>query len=242
MKKAFLTVLMTITGLGTLFAGDISTFVNLGFSPDGKYFMFGQHGLQPDRGKAYAEVYVVDIAANKFVSNGALKGEFGIAFDPGQTALGAMINLLESNVSLKERFRIDHLKTGRLLYLDVEDPAAGKEKDPTMDAAPVEDAANSLEFRDFATGRSFRMSLVQNAEESGGDVRSSFYILMDVSEASGQTHNYTVGHPHFKRSGITGYRIVRVIAGPDNRSLVLIISKMDRDSNVRYMVETIKLK
>jgi predicted secreted protein len=245
MKKVFLTAIICTLFGASVYAGDSSTFVNLGFSPDGKYFMFGQYGLQPSKGVAYAEMYLVDVNGNTFVSNGSAKGEYGVSFDPGQSALGALVNLLEANVALKERYKIDHLKTGRLLYVEVEVPEGETSENMTPDAeAEPKDAEGSeaLEFRDFTTGRTFKMSLVQSVEGSGSSIRSSFYILMEVADSNGFVQTYTVGHPNFKRKMIAEYAIGRVIAGPDNRSLVIIISKKDTDNNIRYMVETVRLK
>jgi predicted secreted protein len=40
----------------------------IGFSPDGKFFAFEQYGVQDGSGFAYSDIFVIDIAANQWVS------------------------------------------------------------------------------------------------------------------------------------------------------------------------------
>ena len=44
MKKSFVCSLFLIIGLSAVHAGDVATFVDKGFSEDGKYYVFGQYG------------------------------------------------------------------------------------------------------------------------------------------------------------------------------------------------------
>ena len=73
MKKSFVCTLFLIFGLTALSAGDVATFVDKGFSEDGKYYVFGQYGVTDKKFQGWAELYQVDIAANDYTDNGVFK-------------------------------------------------------------------------------------------------------------------------------------------------------------------------
>ena len=57
----------------TIFAGDAAVFDDIGFSSDGKYYLFGQYGKTDKTYKAWAEIYTVDVAKNDFVKGEVYK-------------------------------------------------------------------------------------------------------------------------------------------------------------------------
>ena len=60
MKKIAL-ALVFIMCASFIFSGDIAQYVNLGFSSNSKYFMFGQYGISSEDTKAFAETFIVDV-------------------------------------------------------------------------------------------------------------------------------------------------------------------------------------
>ncbi len=66
MKRTVICLLLVFSA-ALISAGDLAVLENLGFSADGRYFMFGQHVLVTDSGQAYAETAVVDVSSNDFV-------------------------------------------------------------------------------------------------------------------------------------------------------------------------------
>jgi predicted secreted protein len=210
------------------FAGDVATFVNLGFSPDSAYFMFGQYGIDPAAGKPYAETYLVDNKRNDFVAKGVARKAFDAALEPGQDASGAMFALVGESQNLVKKYKIDHLKPGRLLYvlMDGQEPPA------------------VLSFRDFKNGSSYEVSLNQRATESKGVAAASFGIALTYTAKDGTVKRVVGGNPDIKRDGVRAYVIRRIIAAPDEKALVFIVEKrmVDKgDPAVRYMVEALKL-
>lgn len=211
-----------------VFAGDVATFVNLGFSPDSAYFMFGQYGADQATGSPYAETYLVDNKRNDFVPKGVARKTFEAKLEAGQDASGAFYALFADEVALARKYKIDHLLPGRLLYilLDGEVPPA------------------ILSFRDFKTGASYEVALNQKAAESGGSVSSSFGLAVTLAAKDGSSKRATGGNPDIKREGVKEYVIRRIIAAPDERTLIFIVEKRMQakgDSAIRYMVEAIKL-
>ncbi len=204
-------------------AGDVAQFVNLGFSNDGTYFMFGQFGVAEKDSSAWADTFIVDVRANAFAQKGLQSFAGTQPVDPGSNGLGALLNTLAVSLPRTKQLHIDHLATGRLLYV-------------LLDGAQ---AADSLEFRDFQTGRSYKVDLTQTATDAG----ASFSIAVSVTEKDGTAHSFTAGAPSYTRKGVKAYHIKQIILDPDGVSLVFVVQKEEQDghgANIRYMVETAK--
>ena len=73
MKKILLVGVALLFSAMALSAGDVATFVDKGFSEDGKYYVFGQYGKTDKKFQGWAELYQVDIAANDYTDNGVFK-------------------------------------------------------------------------------------------------------------------------------------------------------------------------
>lgn len=209
-----------------LFAGDVANFINLGFSPDSKYFFFGEYGVN-DHSNPYAALFGVDVPTNTFVSNGVHRKTFDTSATVGQDGLGAFLTLFGDSLPLSRRYHINNVLVGRELYLYV---------DGTESRAHIE-------FRDFRKNNRYDITLRQTKYGSGATVSSSFYINLTIHDSQGNVLQYTVGLPNYRRQGVESYRITKVILGPDNRSLVFVVQKRERDQDgvdIRYMVETVK--
>lgn len=224
--RVFLIIIFLIL-CGVLFAGDFATFQNLGFSTDGKYFMFAQYGAAEKTALPYAELFVVDVAANRFVPEGVEKASYNHPIQPGLDGQGALFNLLADSVNLKKRWGINHALTGRLVYI-------------LLDGA---EPKSQLEFRDFQGKKKYRITLVQSSSGSGNEVKASFHLLVTVEDETGRFASHTVGLPDHWRKGVRRYRIKQVLLAPDDRSVVIVVEREEQDStgiNIRYMVETLK--
>ena len=227
-KRSMFAAAFFLAALAPAFAGDVATFVNLGFSPDSGYFMFGQYGIDQTAGKPYAETYLVDDKRNDFVEKGVARKTFDTSLEPGQDAAGALFALVVDEIALVKKYKIDHMKPGRLLYvlMDGQEPPA------------------SLSFRDFKTGASLDVSLNQSSSDSKGTLSSSFGIAVSYTAKGGAVKRVVGGNPDIKRQGVKAYVIRRIIAAPDERTLVFIVEKRTVDKGdpaVRYMVEALKL-
>jgi predicted secreted protein len=212
----------------TVVAGDAAVFQNLGFSPDGKYFMFALYGVKEKTTLPYAELYTVDVTRNRFVSGGIRKTTGKNPVEVGSDGRGALFDLLADAQSLKKRYGVDHHLTGRLIYI-------------LLDGA---EPKTELEFRDFQTEKKYRIVLNQSSVGSGQGVRSSFHLVVTVEDKSGAMRSYTAGDPEFWRDGVRRYRIRQVILAPDGRSLIFAMEKELEEpsgADIRFMVETLKL-
>ncbi len=226
-KKACYTFILLLISF-TLSAGDIATFLNLGFSEDSQYFMFGQYGLHADTTNSYAEVYIVDVAKNSFVPSGIVKKDFDVPLEPGNDGVGGIYYLLESNYPQIKKYNISHLSSGRFVYV-------------LLNGVPPK---SSLEFRDFNTGAHYEISLIQTTSGTGKNVSAGFHIKITVTFKNGTKANYTIGRPDYLRKGVKAYYIKYILLAPDSKSLVFIMEKHMLDSsgdNIRYMVETKKI-
>ena len=227
--KRVLGICLFLLAATTVFAGDIASFQNLGFSEDSRYFMFGQYGILEDSLKHYAQLYTVDVRANRFVADGSLEAVYDEELEPGQSGIGALFTLYQGVDSLMSRYQVNHMAPGRLLYILVngDDPKA------------------HLEFRDFTAGKAYVIDLLQSAFGSGENVSASFHIKLTVTDKGGTQRHYTVGLPGYRREGVRRYQIRQILLAPDDTSLVFIVEKeenADSAVDIRYMVETVQAR
>jgi predicted secreted protein len=203
-------------------------FVNLGFSSDSKYFMFGQYGILEKNSTPWADSYIVDVRANAYAPRGSNRFSSAQPVEPGASAVGALLNTLNETTAQKQ-YRIDHLLTGRLLYVLIDG----------------QQAAETLEFRDFPSGRSYKVGLIQGTGTNDSYPSSSFSLAISIVEKDGKTRTLTAGNSSYRRWGVKAYHIKQIILAPDGKSLVFLIQKEEHDthgSNIRYMVETVRVK
>jgi len=231
-KKAFILFIILLTSVSALWAGDTAVFVDLGFSADGRVYMFGQHGVLSPSLRPWAELYIVDVVSNTFVQNGRMSFIESSPIRAGQDGSGILHRLVSNNSSITNRYGINFQNQGLPLYISRnETPPSHGEK---------------IDFRDFLSGKSYNAQLIPTITGSGQNVRSQFYINLEVSSPNGQFRTYKVGTPTFVRQGIVQYNIKRVLIDANGGSIVFVIEMMRvTDSgngfDVRYMVEAVRL-
>jgi predicted secreted protein len=232
-KSICMGLFLMVWGLFSLRAGDVATFVDLGFSPDGAVYMFAQYGVQATTLRPWAELFAVDVARNNFVAGGRLSYIHDTAAIPGQDGAGAFYRLISRNTSLAENHGVNFLTQGHLLYVALDNDAL----------AP---AGNPIEFRDFNSGNSYRAALVPQMTGSGSSLRSSFYIDFERISKNGSRKSYVAGSPQIKRPLVAEYRICKVVLDPRQDSVIFVIeqkiqSEAGSDYDIRYMVEALAL-
>ena len=229
MNRKTVLVLILILCTFSVFAGDVAEYVNLGFSANSEYFMFGLYGIEYKNSNPYAEVYTVKVSENRFAENGVYKESYPISIQPGQDGSGALYNLLKDNNETINEFDIDHLNKGRIVYL-------------LINGAEPKDV---LEFRDFKNKGSYKVVLIQEQFGTESTPSSSFHIDLTVTDKTLTKKTYKVGLPDYKREGVIRYRIKQVMFAPDEKSLVFVVEKEMVDGtgpSIRYMVETVNLR
>jgi predicted secreted protein len=81
-------------------------------------------------------------------------------------------------------------------------------------------------------------------EGTGSSLKSSFYINLERTSQDGSRKNYVVGNPQIKRSFISSYHIRKVIAAPQDGSVIFVIEMRQEGIDgvdIRYMVEALRL-
>ena len=226
-KKAICAIVLVLfLGISGLFAGDTATFADLGFSPDGSVYMFGQYGVQTGTFRPWADLFVVDVERNSFVPNGRLSYIHENPVIAGQNGIGALHRLIAQNAPLAERHRVDYSFQGQPLFIS------------------LDNTDQTIEFRDFDKGVAYRASLVSLVEGSGENLRSSFFINLESIDRDGLRRAYTVGTPQLRRPMISSYHIQRVMVAPREGAMIFVIKMriLDGDSfSIRYMVEAVSL-
>lgn len=219
----FFSAVLTLSG----YAGDVATFVNLGFSADGSRFVFGQYGKTDGDYRAYADIFCVDVAKNDFLRDGLFSAQPS-ASTAGADSRGVFAALQNGAASYLAKQGIDSARQGRALYIQAED----------------EPRLKKLSFRDFETGASYEVTVNTLVEGASSAVSSRFYITLEIAGADGKTTSRTVGLPGLARAGVKDYLIRRIITDPSGKSLVFVVEKEVWDKNgssIRFMVETVRL-
>lgn len=225
--RRLLTAALMLGGTLVAVAGDIATFVNLGFSSDAEHFMFAQYGVDADTSRPFADVWVVDVADNDYAAGGTGSFSGTKPVDPGVTGEGALFRLLFDRVELTKRYSIDHLESGRLVYILLDGDQSLKE----------------IAFRDFVAGRSYRVALEQSVSGEGREALSSFHLSLSIENGT-SVRNRVVGHPEIRRRGVLSYTIRQILMAPVDDALVFVIERQEANGggvDVRYMVETVFL-
>lgn len=219
-----------LLGPATVFAGDAAVFSNIGFSSDGRYYIFGQYGKLDKTYEAWAEIYTVDVAGNVFVKNEVYKTK-----NTSGSGKNAYDNLLKKNSSKINKYNCSK----RQIPLYVRE---SNTKDP----------GEAIIFKDFDGSEELGEDIYYNIKlvckkswDRGPSLQSSFYINLEKKDSEGNViYSRKVGTPDYWRPNITSYRIDRIFTDPAGKSLVFIVEKTlkdDKGTSIRYMVETIRL-
>ncbi len=208
-----------------MYAGDVASFVNLGFSPDGKKYAFGQHGLQDKTYRAYAEVYAVDVDKNVFLPKGVFRTS-PVKQTEGQRSQATFLSLQNRAQASLNRWKIAESRSGRVIFSQVEEKGKGQ----------------TLFFRDFETGNEYTVVLnVEHKKKAG----SSFYLTIEKILPNGAKVKKQIGRPDYVRTGVKDYAVKKIITNKEGTALVFVIEKDQHTSSgdsFRYMVETAYLE
>ena len=259
MKKAGLFVLFLLIFSFCLHA-DTARFNDMGFSPDGLQYLFGQYGelLQSDgSAKGYAEFFAVDTAKNEFVKDGTFKTSASSKTSgmSGKTVFDDLVTDKDSFISL---YKIPNESNSVVLYQVcgnvvlndyngvglLSSDTIGKE----AESSPV--YKDVVEFRDFDNPSTdevefYKVRLNELVEGKGRNAESSFYLVVEQKTSSGKKRSFLVGNPQYKRKGVSGYRLNRVLRDKNGKTLVFVIEKQVEEAygpSVRFMVETVRLQ
>ncbi len=216
------------------FAGDSAVLVDKGFSKDGNFYIFGQYGRTDKNFQGWAEIFSVDVAKNDFVQGGVFKTapSSKTASLSGEIVFKELEKTASWNIS---KYQAEKASPDRILYIREEESKK---------------ANDEILFQDFTRSIGseqafYSVQLVDEYSGKGASAKSSFFIMVEKKESSGRViARQKVGSPYIKRSGVTGYKIERIVCDESGRNLVFIIEKQVEDAtgvNIRYMVEAARL-
>lgn len=234
MKKLFLSILFLTFMISGLIAGDVATFVDKGFSEDGKYYIFGQYGRTDKKYQGWAEIYNVDIAENDYVDGGVFRTK------PSAVTADKSGSEVYQALEAKSYYYFKNIKTKvatpeNILYVCDDENKTGSDK---------------IVFKDFRNddienADTYTVQLVSTIINSGKNVKSSFYILVEKKDKNGNVIlTKKVGSPNIVRKGISNYKIERIMCDESEKNLIFVVEKIQEDDtgiSIRYMVEAAKV-
>lgn len=228
--KKILAAVFAMCLLTSVFAGDVATFVEGGWSSDGKIYVFGQYGKTDKSYQGWAELIEVDIEKNDYAD----KGYFSIK----PSAVTANKNGREVFESLEAKsfystkpLNLKKTQADQIMYI-CEDP--------------IKKGADVINFTDFLGSeienpKKYTVQIIKDLTGKGADSKSSFYILIEKKDADGNViATQKVGNPDIKRKGITDYKIEQILTDKTGKKMIFVVEKIMEDKtgiNVRYMVE-----
>jgi predicted secreted protein len=221
-------VVFSLVCAAKVFAGDVAVFIDLGFSEDGRIFMFAQYGVTESSLKPWAEMRIVDVRANDFTPDGRLNYTHSDRIAAGQDGSGALFRLVSRNAPTIERYAIPFLHQGIPLYISLLNGHAAD--------------GDIIDFRDFEEELTYTAKLTPYIEGYGETLRSSFFIELNRIDKRGAARTFTVGSPSVKRNGVLSYSIKKVLVAPNRSSMIFVIEMRIQNGsgpNIRYMIETV---
>lgn len=233
MKKSVIFGLLIAFGLLTVYAGDVATFVDKGFTEDGKYYIFGQYGKTDKKFQGYAEIYQVDIAANDYVDSGVFKTKPS-AVTAGKNGRDVYDALEAKSFYYFKDMKCETANPDHVLYI----------LDDVNKTGTDEIVFTDFRGSDIENPDTYHIQLYPTVNGSGKNSRSSFYIIVEKKNAEGKViESHKVGSPDIVRKGITNYKIERIFCDKSEHNMIFIIEKILEDDagiSIRYMVEAAK--
>ena len=232
MKRILTFSLISALFFGSAFAGDVASFVDKGFTEDGKYYLFGQFGKTDKKFQGWAEIYQVDIEKNDYVNGGVFKTKPS-AVTAAKNGREVFEALEAKNFSYLGKIKTEQADPEHILYILDDVNKSG------TDEIVFTDFKSDIENPD-----TFHIQLVPTINGSGKKVSSSFYIDVEKRDGDGNLiFKKKVGSPDIVRKGVYSYKIERIVCDKSEKSFIFVVEKMMEDDsgiNVRYMVEAAK--
>ena len=214
-------------------AGDVATFVDKGFSEDGKYYVFGQYGKTDKKFQGWAELYQVDIAANDYTDNGVFKTKPS-AVTADKNGRDVFEALEGKSFYYFKDLKCEVANMDHVLYI----------LDDVNKTGTDEIVFKDFRSADLDNADVYHIKLYPSVNGSGKNARSSFYIMLEKRNANGDIIlSRKIGSPEISRKGVTNYKIERIFCDKSERNLIFVIEKMmedDTGTSIRYMVEAAK--
>lgn len=233
MKRGVLIILAVLCA-ALLYAGDVAAFDDIGFSADGKTYIFGEYGVTDKTFQGYAELYAVDIDSNEFVSSGVFKTQASAA-TAGIGGREVYDALLAKNSSWLSNWKAAPAGIMNTLFMRIDETKSAT--DPIV--------VNDYEHSEEGNLCSYTFTLVPYVQGTGASAVSSFYINVEKKDEAGNLiKKFVAGSPDVKRKGITGYAIEKVMCDEAGSRFVVVVAKISEDNSVpsvHYMVETFNL-
>ena len=215
------------------FAGEVPMFVDLGFSEDGTKYAFAQYGVIDETLQAFAEVYILSVKDNDYVSGGIRK------IEPSKET---------ANVPAKKIYK-DLMEQNSAL-LEHHGFADAKPATPIYRLAPGVAEQKIIEVRDFqVTDRPeeirYQIHLKEKVEGINKNAISSFYLEIEQRDTQDVVLSRgSIGSSRLKEKGVTEYKIYRVLTDKSHGNLAVVVQRRisgKHGNSIRFGVETTRL-
>jgi predicted secreted protein len=213
----------------SLWAGDVASFVDLGFSENGGIYVFAQYGVDENTLRPWSDLFIVNVDRNDFVPGGRVSYKHDKPVAIGQDGSAALLRNVANSTQIIEKYRTNFMRQGIPLFISLEEGHNPK--------------GETIAFRDFERGSYYIAKLNSIVYGSDKNTSSSFFITLERRDAKGGNKTWTVGSPDVRRKNVSSYTIKKVVVNPERSSLILVIEMTVLNGNgpdIRYMIEAIR--
>lgn len=231
-RSVIVILLVIMMTLGSpLSAGDKAEFLNLGFSPDGSTFFYGQHGIDVVSNSVYVTIDGFDLVSGTLLPELSFAQTFNTRAIPGQqSSLAAIIR----SVSTYEEFAgvtLDPMDTGRVLYYVLPGNAVG-------------DVVTFVDYRDDMI---YDVAFSERPLDAGLGDSAAVNVTVYVTPLTEET---TIRHDSDSladyEESVYDYILKQIIISPDYDYLVCLFQTRVYDENsgtsIRYSIRRVPLK
>lgn len=234
MSKRILIICVLMYLCTLLVAGDVATFVDEGFSQDGKTYVFSQYGSLDKVWQGFAEIYTVNIIQNDYIDEGCFKTPAS-SKTAGKTGFSVYEDLFAEKLNYFNKLSLRPANLEQILYLKNDTKAP-------LDEIIFQDFEGSTE----ANPMTYHVTLVPWYSGKTASSTSSFFIAVEKRDKNGNLlEKQVAGNPDIKRTGVIGYSIEKIMRSPDGKNLIFVLEKTiatTSGTSIRYMVETLVIK
>lgn len=233
-KLSLLTALLTIFFAAYAYAGEVAQYKIIGISDDERYMAFGEYGIT-GKDKLFANIFIIDVAKNSFVSNGMIQKVYDVKTYVDQDGINALLYTAVENQKLLKSYNINLLSSGKLVYTLL-----------FCTASECAEPPKNVAFTDFDTNIKYDVEMVQNSRTGKNNAPETAFSLNVAITRDGEQFSTVVGVPDYYRKNVKQYVLRSVYTTSTSGALIFIIEKhmtgeSENDTSIYYMVETVTL-
>ncbi len=229
-KKVVSLFLLVFCIQTAVFAGDRAEFINLGFSANSEFFLFGQYGKNESGTLLYADVIYHDLVSGENSRELSLSKTYPDSQRSGNNGLSALLMSLKEYNSIYN-VDVDYNQTGTTLYFQL----------------PGQITGDLISFSDYQVGIIYSVSLVMRPRIREPGTNTALAITLFQTLRDGTQSRFEAGSLIKPIQNVYDFQLKQIIVSPQRDYVVLVFQTTEYDenndtTNIRYFIDSVKIK